>query len=187
MKKTITLSSLALVLSTIATSSLASGTELLPVLNQGYEADFAIAVLGGQTDFDQASSSSSAKGIEVSFNCPLLKLENNVIRQQISYIKTDSNGVETQSFEANPHRMFKLADNISVGAGPSLGVSTIKTAGQKDSVFTYGLGASARYDLGNQMFLGAEAVYAKSKDVDITGIDDIDNTRVMGKIGFKFY
>ena len=186
MKKSIILPTVALAIITLSAPVFAGDFELMPVFNNNYEADFSVAILGGETDFD-ISSSHSAQGLEVAFNCPLLKPDNHVIRQQLSYIKTDNNGIETHSFEANPHHMFKIADQISIGAGPSIGITKVKTANKEDSVLTYGLGASAQYDLGNQIFLGAEAVYAKSRNVSIPGISDLDKTRVMGKIGFKFF
>lgn len=169
----------------LSTSTHAATWEVLPATNGDYKADIAVAVIAGTSDFDDADF--SPKGLEVSLICPVLKPPKNTIRQQISYTESDKNGVDLKSVEVNPHYMVNVSEKLSVGAGPSLGVTKIETLGQDESVFTYGIGASARLNVTNNVFIGAETRYAWSEDADLLGeTDDIDNLRTTLKIGFQF-
>ena len=174
-------------------SAQANEWEFLPVTGENYQSDFAIAIaialVGGRTDFDKEvdNDDTSTLGIEVSLNCPLLKPPNHIIRQQISYVSTDENGVETSSLEISPHHMFAMNDKFQAGFGPSIGYTKVETNAGDDSAFTYGLGASVRYNISQNLFVGGEARYAKSKELNIAGLDnDIDNMRLLAKVGYQF-
>lgn len=159
---------------------------VLPVLGDNYKADFAIAAIVGKTDIKEGDTVST-KGIEVSLNCPLLQPPNHIIRQQVSYLQSDEKGIETTSFELNPHHMFKATEKLKVGFGPSLGLSNIDNGSDDDNVFTYGLGASARYDITKTLFVSTEARYAWSDDVELAGVDDdFENLRLTAKMGYQF-
>ena len=170
-------------------SAHANEWEFLPIRGDNYQPDFAIALVGGRSDFDKGTENddTSTLGAEISLNCPLLKPPHHTIRQQISYVSTDDKGVETNSLELNPHHMFTMNDKLQIGFGPSIGYTQIKTNRGDDSAFTYGLGASLRYNFSQSLFVGGEARYAKSKDINITGLDDdIDNMRLLAKVGYAF-
>jgi hypothetical protein len=177
--------SLAVLLS-LSVSAQADEWKFLPILDGGYKFNTAVAIVGGQHDFKDGENETT-KGIEVSIDCPLLKPPHHTIRQQISYTETDEKGVETKSFELNPHHMFNMGNNIQVGVGPSLGFTNIDNGADDDTVFTYGLGASARYNISQKLFVGVEARHIWSEDAEISGIEsDIENTRVLAKIGYQF-
>lgn len=175
----------------LSLSAQANEWEFLPIAGNNYQADFSVAIVGGRIDIDNDNDTDnddfSATGIEVALNCPLLKPPNHIIKQQISYTVSDEDGMETSSFELNLHHMFAINEKLQLGIGPSLGYTKIETNADDDNVFTYGLGASARYNVSPNVFLGAEARYAKSKDVEIAGFDEeYDNFRMLFKAGYQF-
>lgn len=177
---------LAVLLSVSAASAQANEWELLPILGDSYQFNPSVALIGGSVDFKDGNKINTG-GVELSIDCPLLKPPHHTIRQQISYSTTDDNGVETSSFELNPHHMFNLSNKLQVGAGPSLGFTKVDTGTNDDTVFTYGVGASAKYNFTQNLFLGAEVRHAWSDDVDLGGqTSELENTRALAKIGYQF-
>lgn len=163
--------------------------KLLPLLDDGYTADFAIAITAGKTDFEGDNTGRlTTKGVELSLNCPLLKPANHTIRQQVSLHMTDENGSKSTSIELSPHHMWELGNKVSVGVGPSLGVTKIEEDNFDDTVFTYGVGTSARYKITKKFFVSGEARYSKSTDVEQDGFEDFDinNLRTTAKLGYQF-
>lgn len=182
MKKKLIISASLLALSV---TTQAGEWEFLPVMGNDYQANFAIAAIAGTTKANGESASTT--GVEVSLNCPLLKVPNHTIRQQITYARTDKDGVETESFELSPHHMFDINSKLSAGLGPSLGFTKVDTSAGDDTVFTYGLGVSTRYNINKSLFVSAEVRYVKSEDIEIAGAtDDFDNTRALLKVGYQF-
>jgi len=175
----------------LSLSAQANEWEFLPIMGNNYQADFSVAIDGGRIDIDNDNDTDrddfSTTGIEVALNCPLLKPPNHMIRQQISYAVSDENDVETKYFELNPHHMFAINHKLQAGIGPSLGYTKVETNAGDDNVFTYGLGASLRYNVNPNIFLGAEVRYVKSKEVEIAGFDEeYDNFRMLFKAGYQF-
>jgi len=166
----------------------AEGWQVLPVMKSGYKADTALAVVGGVMQAkDDNKDIFSPMGVEVSINCPLLKAPNHTIRQRISYLQSDKNGFKTQAFELNPHHMYKVAENVTAGFGPSIGYTKVENSSGDDGVFTFGIGASARYELPKNLFIGAEARYVKAQEFEIAGKKTgFDNARALVKFGYQF-
>ena len=87
----------------------------------------------------------------------------------------------------NPPNMFDIAKGTQIGVGPTLGVPNVEVGNEYDTIFTYGIGASIRKDLTENIFAGAEAKYEWTTDATITGVDqDFDNASVFAKIGYSF-
>jgi hypothetical protein len=170
----------------IATVGVQAGEmQFLPVLKAGYQADVAVAIVGG--DMKVNDSSNTAQGLEVSLNCPLLKPANHNIRQQASFIQTDKDGVKTQSFELNPHHMLINSGKFSAGIGASLGYTKVETATDDDGVATYGAGISTRYNIVKGAFVGAEVRYVKAQGLEIAGQEEkFNNSRAVVKLGYQF-
>jgi len=173
---------------TLPLSVQAKGWQILPVTKPGYKADTAVAVVGGVMQAkDDNKDIFSPMGLEVSINCPLLKAPNHTIRQRISYLQSDTNGFKTQAFELNPHHMYKVAPNVTAGFGPSVGYTKVENSAGNDGVFTFGVGASGRYDLPKNMFIGAEARFVKAQEFEIAGKKTgFDNARALVKFGYQF-
>jgi len=165
-----------------------SDWQVLPVLKPSYKPDFAVAVLvGGMQADDDNKDKFSPAGLEVSLNCPLLKTPKHTIRQQISYTQAETNGFKTKSFELSPHHMFKVGEKVTAGFGPSIGYTTVENPDGDDSVVTYGLGASTRYDVTKKFFVGAEVRYVKAQEFEIADkTTDFDNARALVKLGYQF-
>jgi len=164
----------------------AKDTKLFPILSDGdYCLGPAVALVGGYGKTNNVKSS-GLYGVEFSLACPLLQLSDFDIKQQVSLVHQNNDGYEATSFELNPHVMFDVANKVQVGVGPELGVLFAKGT-KSDTVFTYGLGASANYDLANNMFVGAEARYQWTTDAELGGTkDDLNNFRTLLKVGVHF-
>lgn len=173
---------------TLPLSAQANGWQVLPVMKPGYKADVAVAVVGGVMQAkDENVDIFSPMGVEVSINCPLLKAPNHTIRQRVSYVQSDKNGFKSQVFELNPHHMYKVAPNVTAGFGPSVGYTAVENSAGSDGIFTFGVGVSGRYDLPNNMFLGAEARFVKAQEFEIAGkTTGFDNARALVKFGYQF-
>ena len=167
----------------MTTSALASA-EILPILGDSYTANLAAAITMGQVNYNDSDIDAvSSTGIEIGFDCPLLKIENKLIRQRVSIYTTDNDGSKSLNVELNPHLMIINKDKYTIGAGPSLGFSklTNDSFDYETTIFNYGLGVSSRYNIKSNVFVGAEATMTWT-DNDV----DTDNTRVFGKVGYQF-
>ena len=182
-KKIVTITALSTLL---GTALFADGVKFLPVTDSSYVPSFAVAALGGYQK-TEAVDGTGAYGVEISLTCPLLQIPNNMIRQQISLVRADSNGLATTSLELNPHVLFDVAPQLHIGVGPSLGVIYASGLGDHDTVFGIGAGASVTYDIAPKYFVGAESRYQWTNNASLSGRTvDLDNTRTLLKVGMHF-
>jgi len=174
--------------SLLTTTLLLAEGGFLPVSKPDYKANVGIAGLGGLlkgTDGD--SDYESFFGLEISLDCPLLKLSSGNIRQQINLTQYNHDNLKIQELNLNPHYIIPVSNTTSFGFGPSFGIAKIDIGSDDDTAFTYGLGTSVRTDLGNGLFVGGEFRYTLTSDASLEGIDDdIDNTKFMIKIGQQY-
>lgn len=170
----------------LSSPALAQDWELLPVLGDDYRAKPTLAVIGGAMDPDfPGAGSDAAYGVELSIDCPTLKLPKNKIRQQFSLMQYDDD-VEITSFELNPHYVMPVGGGLEFGFGPGFGVLSVDTDGSDETLFGLQAGASLHYRAGN-LFLGAEARYQVTTEEDFgNGDQDADNARYMVKAGINF-
>lgn len=172
------------ILAFAASSAHAEGWNLLPVTDAGFKAEPTIALMGGLMDPDvPGADSDTAMGLELSFNCIALQPPSGKIRTQISWTRYDDAGLKIESFEVNPHYLWRVSDKVELGVGPGLGYVSGKTGGVDDNVLAMQLGASLHYHSGN-LFMGGEARYQTTEN-DFAGTD-LDNFRVMLKVGYNF-
>ena len=141
--------------------------------------NYGLALIAGSSDLDKHDSSGDLYGLELSFVCKYAQASEHTIRQQVSLTKFHKDSIDMYTLEANPHYLYKIESDTYFGIGPSLGFSYVD-GGDDDFVATLGVGASLRKDMTDKLFLGAEfrTVYATDSD--------IDNVRVIGKIGYYF-
>ncbi|MFW5910963.1 MAG: porin family protein [Thiohalospira sp.] len=185
MQRAVTLSALAL--AALPLHAQADGWSFLPATQSGYEADAALAVLGGlqNPDVDEVDSD-TAYGVELSLSCPTLAPPRGEIRQQISVTRFDNDGLEVTSFELNPHYLLDLGSSLALGVGPGLGYVAADAGGDSDGVFALQAGASLHYHRG-PIFLGAEARYQWTQEAGLGGAEtDVDNSRFLAKAGIRF-
>ena len=182
-KKIVTVTALSTLL---GTALFADGVKFLPVTDSSYVPSFAVAALGGYQK-TEAVDGTGAYGVEISLTCPLLQIPNHTIRQQVSLVRADSNGLATTSLELNPHVLFDVAPQLHIGVGPSLGVTYASGLGDHDTVFGIGAGASVTYDIAPKYFVGAESRYQWTNNASLSGRTvDLDNTRTLLKVGMHF-
>lgn len=152
-----------------------------------YQPQYTISLLMGQMDPGDNMDSDTVAGVELALNCPLLQPPSNRIRQQLSYIQYENNGVEIESIELNPHYVVEVTPGLEIGAGPGLGLVMVDTPNGDGNVFGLQLGLSAHFQGASPLFVGAEVRY------QITGEDkfgaatesDVDNTRILLKVGYS--
>lgn len=182
-----------LVTSALLTSitTLNAGTKVLPMMDADYCAGWGLALVGGYGQVDLAGAEGSVRyGVEASLACPMLKLDAGDIRQQISIVYGDDNGLTTTEIEAAPFFMFDVAKTTQIGVGPVFGASfaSIDAAGSSsDVVFGAGAGMNFNYDISQKMYLGADARYIWTTDANFGGGDfSLSNFRSMFKVGMHF-
>jgi len=144
----------------------------------------ALALIGGIMRGEGNNNDwKSFYGAEFSFNCLL----SDAIRQQIQITNYDHDGLQMLQANINPHYIIDIAEGTQIGFGPTLGIAKVDIGSEDDTVFTYGVGASIRQDLGENVFVGAEAKYEWTTDATFGGIDDnLNNAKVFAKIGYQF-
>jgi len=122
-------------------------------------------------------------GAEFTFEC----LFSSDVRSQLQFTYYDADGLKLLQLSANPHYIFNRGDTVEFGVGPHLGVANVEIGNESDTVFTYGLGASARANITSNIFLGVEARYEWTTDATFGGVDDdVNNAKVFAKIGYSF-
>ena len=122
-------------------------------------------------------------GAEFSFKC--LLADN--VRQQIQITNYDEDNLKMLQVSLNPHYIFNTGSVVEFGVGPHLGAAKVEIGNEDDIVFTYGVGASAKANLTEHFFIGAEARYEWTTDATFAGVDDdVNNAKVFGKIGYSF-
>jgi len=131
-----------------------TGNVILPVLESSYTPNPSVSLIGGS--FTNEGSSASVVGVELAIDCPLFQAASGNIRQQISYSTVGFTGSTVSLIELNPHWMTEVADNLTAGFGPGLGIAqTSVTGGSSSSDFSVGIGASATYKM-DSLRLGTE-------------------------------
>ena len=168
-------------------SAQAADWEFFPVVSDDYQFAPQLSLITGNINPGDAKNG-SLTGLELAINCPLLKAPEGVIRQQISFARYDENGLEISTFELNPHYQIEIAENLDFGFGPGFGYISADGGNLDDSSVTLQAGASLSYHI-DQVVIGAEARYQTLlSDMKTTNGSevDIDNTRIMLKLGYQF-
>ena len=173
---------------TLSISAQAGEWEILPVLNDSHKLNTAVAIIGGSMQGDESGSESdSFYGLEVSMDCPLIKVPTGKIRQQINLTTYDDGDIAIRQFNLNPHYQIPLSSTLTMGVGPSFGIANVEILDQDDTIFTYGVGTSLRAELTKEIFIGAEARYELTTDADLFNIeDDFNNLKFFAKVGYQF-
>ena len=179
LKKTITAlaASFLLSLSPIYAATEVDGNVIFPVAESSYQANLAASLVGGSFTPTEGDAYSLV-GVELSLDCPLFQASGGNVRQQVSYTVFSKDSVSGTLIEINPHWMNEVADGLTVGFGPGLGMATTKvTGGESTSKFEIGAGASASYKM-NSLLLGFEWRQMSA--------DTLDNSRSLVKLGMSF-
>ncbi len=183
-----------LLLSLVASTLVMAGGDIAPVEPAVETPDLqemsggfmpAIALIGGAMDIDNSMIDDwkGFYGAELSFNCFLT----DTVRQQIQITNYDNDGIQILQANINPHYIFNVVEGTKVGVGPTLGVARVEIGNDDDTIFTYGVGASIRTDLADNIFAGAEVKYEWTADATIAGVDqDFNNAKVFVKLGYQF-
>ncbi|MES9939394.1 MAG: outer membrane beta-barrel protein [Candidatus Thiodiazotropha sp. 6PLUC2] len=163
-----------------------SDWNFLPVMSDGFNPDLTLSVTGGIMDPQtHGLDTDLVFGLELSMNCLLLDPPLGTIRQQFSFSHYDDGGLEITSFEMNPHYLYKVDNKFSIGFGPGIGYVDADGRNVNEGTLALQGGISLHYKMSDQIFLGAEARYQWTKDLDDTK-DDLKNARIFGKVGYRF-
>jgi len=180
-------------LSVLASTLIMAGGDITPVepmvetpmiVDESSSFNPALALIGGVMRGEGDNNDwKSFYGAEFSFDC----LISDAIRQQIQITNYDHDGIQMLQANIIPHYMIDIAEGTQIGFGPTFGVAKVDIGSEDDTVFTYGVGASVRQDLGENFFVGAEAKYEWTTDATLGGVDDdFNNAKVFAKIGYQF-
>lgn len=147
-----------------------------------------VAVLVGSVSPDPSGTSTDwGYGVELGANCQLLQPANGVLRHQLSVTRYSEDPLRMTSTEFNTHWLFDTAPGLQLGFGPGIGYVRAELGDEKNSVWAAQVGGSLRYSLDNDLFLGVEARYQFTGSDRYRGrSEDVDNFRVMGKVGMNF-
>ena len=171
----------------LTTTLFAREMKVLPILTDGdYCLGPGVALIGGYIKHEEGDAS-AVYGVEFSLACPAFQLPSLDIKQQISLVRETDGDFEAITLEFNPHVMFDVSKNFQLGVGPSLGVVFAKEV-ESDVAYAVGAGVSANYNFTNGMFVGAEARYQWTSDVElVAGANfDLNNARAVLKVGMHF-
>lgn len=164
----------------------AEGWTFMPGKSDNYQPEMTVSALFGQLDpAPSGADSDSVIGVELSLNCPMVQPPEGTIRQQLSIGRYDENGLELTTIEINPHYLVALDDKLAIGFGPGLGYLRADAPGVDDSVFALQAGVSLHYNVDARLFLGAEARYQWTQELDDSN-DDMNNSRIVAKVGYRF-
>jgi len=147
--------------------------------NRNTPLNYGLAVIAGGADLDKYNGSGDLYGLELSFDCLFVNASEHTIRQQVSITKFNKNNTDLYSLELNPHYLYQLESNSYFGFGPSLGLSQVDDKSD-DTIGTFGIGATLRKDINDELFLAIEfrrVLATKSK---------INNSRFVAKVGYYF-
>jgi long-subunit fatty acid transport protein len=187
MKKSLVELILSAVLISISTTISASDNwGFLPAQSDGFDPDLTLSATGGLMDPQtHGLDTDFVFGLEISFNCLLVEPPNSTIRQQFSYSHYDDSGLEITSFEMNPHYLYRVDNRFSIGFGPGIGYVDADGRNVNEGAFSLQGGVSLHYKMSDRLFLGAEARYQWTQELDDIN-DDLKNTRLFGKLGYRF-
>ena len=158
--------------------------------DENWKAKVEVAAVSGHMDFQGKGVDSGAiSGIELSFECPVFTIPGeNTIRQQLELSQYDKNGLRITTIEMNPYYHINLSDNLVWGFGPGIGAMNADADGNKDQwLFTVQAGTGLKYYMGD-IILGADIRYqwTAEKDIGSGSKQDLDNTRFLLKVGYRF-
>lgn len=171
-----------------AGAALATTTTIHAQQGAGLEPGIA-AMVGSLSPDSSRTSTDWVYGVELSANCLLFQPQQGVLRHQLSVTRYSERPLKMTSGELNTHWMFDAGPDLKVGLGPGIGYVRADLHNEKNNLWAFQLGGSLRYDLDQNLFLGAEARYQWTESDrfrDGHRREDVDNFRVMAKVGVNF-
>ncbi|MFM2054594.1 MAG: hypothetical protein RL456_2631 [Pseudomonadota bacterium] len=126
----------------------ADGWQWLPALNDpAWRADASLAVTG-QRVMPGSGPDANAWGLEFAMQCGLLQSPDRRIRTHLNLGRSSENGTTVRAFELSPRYTVPLADGLSLGAGPSLGLFRVSQGGTSRTLPGLGAAAGVGYRVG---------------------------------------
>ena len=183
MKKTLFGGLALLAASTLAAPAMAEGWKAMPVMEDGWDPEFTVALTYGPMNFDEDGvDDENATGAQFSLNCPWFGPPAGAIRQQFNYNSVEvASAVDVTTFELNP-RYYMGDGSVTFGFGPGVGYMWADD-GTEDNVWTFQVGADVEYRSG-AMFVGAGTRYQVTQDFDDG--EDANNLLTTVKLGVNF-
>ena len=178
----------------LSTSAIAAERELkvLPIFtDDNWCGQTEVSVVMGSSNFDKDGLSTGVNyGVELSFACPVFTLPgDHILRQQLSISRYDKDNFEVTVIEMNPYYFFRLSDNLLLGVGPGIAaVHGDPDNGDDKWAFAFQAGTGLKYYLTDNVLVGADLRWQWTAEKDFgTGTkEDLDNMRVLIKVGYRF-
>lgn len=167
-----------------SSASMAEGWRVLPISSDSnFKFEPTLALTVNHVDPDEsAQNTATAYGIDLNFNCGLIQDPQNRMRTHLNISRSDKDGLEVMAYELSPRYTVPLGNGVSIGAGPSLAIFNLESAGYSENHFGIGLAAGVNYRAG-KFFAGADVRY---HDTNTHRGVDYDAVTVGAKVGFNF-
>ncbi|MEX8497239.1 MAG: hypothetical protein AB3X41_02820 [Leptothrix ochracea] len=182
MKKSafLALSSLTVLLASLAAPAHAGEWTFLPILKPGYKAAPSLALTVNSND--ASSQTTDAVGLDFNFNCGLVQSPDQRIRTHFNLSQSDKNGTKVTGYELSPRYTIPFGDGMSAGFGPSLAAFSVDQGATSTTLYGVGAAAGVNYRAG-MLFAGADL---RIHSTSIKNGVDYSPTSLGLKIGVNF-
>jgi hypothetical protein len=182
MKKSafLALSSLTVLLVSLAAPAHAGEWTFLPILKPGYKAAPSLALTLNSND--ASSRTADAVGLDFNFNCGLVQSSDQRIRTHFNLSQSDKSGTKVTGYELSPRYTIPFGDGMSAGFGPSLVVFSVDQGATSTTLYGVGVAAGVNYRAG-MLFAGADL---RIHSTSIKNGVDYSPTSLGLKIGVNF-
>lgn len=163
----------------------ADSWEILPVLKDGWKPDFSFAAEIGTMDVKNGGRG-DYQGVEFALNCPWFCPPTGNLRQEFHLGAYKNGEYSLTTFEMDPHYMFPLSPNWSVGGGPGIGFVKAYVGDKTATMSSFQVTGDIDYNNGH-FFFGFGARYQNTLNKEIApGVRGMDNWLVSAKIGLNY-
>jgi hypothetical protein len=151
----------------------AEGWQVMPVLtDSGFKFEPTLALTANRIEPDRGGNA-MAWGLDLNFNCALLQSPDKRIRTHLNVSQSDESGLKTTAFELSPRYTMPVGlPGLSVGAGPSLAVFKVETAGLSRNLAGLGLAGGVNYRAG-AFYVGADVRVHRTNSKDGIDLDPV--------------
>lgn len=169
-------------------SAHAAGWSFLPGLDKDFHTEPALSVSVGAGGVNEITA--TEYGAELSFNCVLLQPPSNLLRQHLSYVNYSDGDFALHKVELNPDYMIEVANGVSIGAGPGVGLIVLNADDRDTTLGAFQFGASMDYTGIKHLLVGLEGRYQVTTKRYYERENEIysyaNNWRAALRIGYKF-
>jgi hypothetical protein len=148
------LSTLTVLMATLAAPAHAGEWTFLPILKPGYKAAPSLALTINSND-SSSQPAADALGLDFNFNCGLIQSPDQRIRTHFNLSQSDKSGTKVTGYELSPRYTIPFGAGMSAGFGPSLAAFSVDQGATSTTLYGAGVAAGVNYRAG-MLFAGAD-------------------------------